>query len=514
VDGPDARDGSGPTDAPADVQGTDPHDTGDRVGAAIRRTTPTTITVIALAIVATRRYIGMANADALLPALMSTQRWTLFYWGQDRLANLVPLLTVPIRDPIWNFRIQSLLIAAAFFALGAVFVTYHAWSRRERIRPGEHAVATAVAGLAMMVPFHVIAGYRFAIEQLYFVSILCWVVAAWAWLRHRRRIASFVGLLAAMLLNPSLLLATPLAWVLDPEPDRRGRRFGEFAVASASAFGLTSLASRFFATGDEPDRPYNEFRIDHLREGVRLVVGNVAGSVRDHLAITVVVLAAALVAASFRHLAPRSIAVYLSVPAFALGWLLLFSTNGWVIQNLHEFRYFYPLYASFALYVAGASTELVLATRRWRPSPDATLRRRPVIVAEAVFLLLTVIAAIVSVGRTDVTALDATRDDLAAIREHEVRLVAGQYWSTWPTVVAARASGLDVAGASYRSDPIEDQIRSVLDDGGESSAVLCSGVGVDDCVAAVNEWSTTPWGQAEVLDEVPLVITIHPLEQP
>ena len=361
-----------------------------------------------------------------------------------------------------------------------------------------------------MVPLHDVAGYRFAIEQLYMVSILCWVVAVWTWVRLRRPIPSFVALLLAMLLNPSLLLATPLVWVLDPESERRGRRSAVFAGASAAAFALTSVATRLFATGDEPDHPYDEFRIGHLPEGVRLVAGNIAGSVRDHLAVVVVVVVVAIVAASSRHLAPRSVAVYLAVPAFAFGWFLLFSTNGWVIQNLHEFRYFYPLYVTFIMYVAGAVTELVLATRGWRRSYESVIRSRAVVLGiETGLVVALVVVGGISIRHTDVSAIDVTREPVAAAHEHDVRLVAGNYWTTWPTVVAGRAAGLDLIGVSYRSDPIRDQIREVLHDADGTANVLCSGVDVGDCVDTVNDWSTSRWGDAEVVEEWPLVISIR-----
>jgi hypothetical protein len=42
------------------------------------------------------------HADSLIPVLVSTQRWTPFFWGQDRFGMLVPLLASPIRHPLAN----------------------------------------------------------------------------------------------------------------------------------------------------------------------------------------------------------------------------------------------------------------------------------------------------------------------------------------------------------------------------------------------------------------------------
>jgi hypothetical protein len=42
------------------------------------------------------------TADTLLPILVSLQRWTPFFWEQDRIGMLVPLLTLQLRHPLLN----------------------------------------------------------------------------------------------------------------------------------------------------------------------------------------------------------------------------------------------------------------------------------------------------------------------------------------------------------------------------------------------------------------------------
>ena len=47
------------------------------------------------------------HADSLLTVLISTQRWTPFFWGQDRFGMLVPLLAMPIHHPLANLLAQG-----------------------------------------------------------------------------------------------------------------------------------------------------------------------------------------------------------------------------------------------------------------------------------------------------------------------------------------------------------------------------------------------------------------------
>ena len=59
------------------------------------------------------RAVSLAHADTLIPSLVSLQRWTLFYWGQDRWGMLLPALAMPIRHPLANLLTQLGLSTAA-----------------------------------------------------------------------------------------------------------------------------------------------------------------------------------------------------------------------------------------------------------------------------------------------------------------------------------------------------------------------------------------------------------------
>src|ERR1700685_700914 len=60
------------------------------------------------------------HADALIPVMVSLQRWTFFYWGQDRIGMLLPLLALPFHDPFVNLLIQGWM--SIFSALASYFL--------------------------------------------------------------------------------------------------------------------------------------------------------------------------------------------------------------------------------------------------------------------------------------------------------------------------------------------------------------------------------------------------------
>lgn len=61
------------------------------------------------------------NADVLLNSVMSIQNITLFYWGQNRLANILPLLTSFIKDPSINLYVVLFITAFTHYLLLFLF---------------------------------------------------------------------------------------------------------------------------------------------------------------------------------------------------------------------------------------------------------------------------------------------------------------------------------------------------------------------------------------------------------
>jgi hypothetical protein len=64
------------------------------------------------------------SSDSLIPILVSLQKWTPYYWLQDRLGMLLPLLALPLHNPQTNLLAQNYLAAAGSalaFLLAAIF---------------------------------------------------------------------------------------------------------------------------------------------------------------------------------------------------------------------------------------------------------------------------------------------------------------------------------------------------------------------------------------------------------
>ena len=82
-------------------------------------------------------------SDTLVPILVSLQKWTPFFWGQDRVGMLVPLLTLPLRHPLLNLIAQGAIYVAT--GLAAMYLL-----ARYMLRDGSYALAGTLSAVAFL----------------------------------------------------------------------------------------------------------------------------------------------------------------------------------------------------------------------------------------------------------------------------------------------------------------------------------------------------------------------------
>ena len=491
------------------------------IGHAVRTVMPTIGTIGLLVALAAHRYLPLVNADALLPALISTQHLTFYYWGQDRLASLVPALAWPVRDSIWNFRVQMLIAGFAFFSLMAMFVWFHLHATGQRVTASLLALGSLVSGLLVMAPMRAIAGYRFIFEQGYALSLVLFLAGGrWLMRQYSRQalalhVAGALMVLASLLVNPSVALLSPVFWILDDDREGRLRRLAAGAGIVAAGFIVGSVAARAFYDGPSLRSEYNDFSVARARHGLHAAVSGVLGSIQLSVAMVIGIACIVVLAWRWRSFPLRLRIAYLGAPLFGLAWLVVFSGNRWVERNLYEFRYFFTLYAAGMLILAASVTEAILLARQRLTAPRWLRAPRPIAfgVLCAVTVVLVVAIPLYATAHTDIPTLDATEPPVGAARHFDAEFVVGDYWNTWPIVVAGRGAGLDLLGVTYRSDAIDDQIHDAVDDSVARTGgvrVLCTS---GDAVACTNDFAAFTggsWVAGPAASANPLVIDLRP----
>ena len=477
-------------------------------------------TVACLVVVAMGSYIRFANADSLLYPLMSTQRLTFFYWGQDRLANVIPLLASPVSDERANFYVQMTVVGVSFFVLVMLLAWFHETADHRTTTAQSIAATTLVVGLVVIALLEGTTGHTFVFEQQYVVTMVLFVVGM-RFVASEAIVRSAVGVVMmaiSVLMISSTVLFLPFVWVLVGPGPKRMRKTAVVGAVAAVSFVVASVASSVFYDGPPQSSQYNDFSLGRLPRGLPSAIDNIVGSV--HLAPTIAVGIGAVCILVVRrsHLAADLRAMYASSVVFAAGWLLAFSANGWVEANLFGYRYFFPVYAVTIFVITGG---LIEGIRMIQPVVGRSRVARWLEVGHRAFWSFAVVLGVVMTWgvirlQSDggILVLEEVEADAQAADRLDVEAVIGGYWRVWPAVFAARADGLDVVGITYRAEAIDEEVREVL--GRVDTAdwptvqILCADVDEDECLAVLGRFTGQEWLRSDLLSEIPLVISVEP----
>ena len=425
---------------------------------------------LAAALVDLGSFHALEHGDSIVPVLVSLQRWTPFYWDQERYGMLVPLVALPVRDPLWNLILQRGLLVLSGLA-AVVLVARHVLAGRDWPLAGAVAaggllalapapwlfeylgdqpyglsLALALSGLALAEPRPAPSGEgaRRPLPRLA-LALLLVVLAHW--------VNAATGILLA-----ALAAARAGVDLLEGEPARRvrARLAGDGALLAAGLVAGQAFLRLYVALTGRPLRldlgplppaawPHawgaflgNAWR-DASAWGAILAAGAAAG-------------AALLALRPLRpHLAPALLRAG-ALLAAALVYALFAGSLRWVEANAFHWRYLAP--SAVLVHVAAAALLAEPLGRLPRLARAAGLTA----------LALVPAAALLAYGAPSPARVRADLDAVAGRHTEDVlaagcQLVAGDYWSVWPAVLHAalvsreRGAPRPVFGLSHRANP-------------------------------------------------------------
>ncbi|BDG01845.1 hypothetical protein [Anaeromyxobacter oryzae] len=411
------------------------------------------------------RLHALEHGDSIVPVLVSLQRWTPFYWDQERYGMLVPLVALPVRDPLWNLLLQRLLLVLAGLA-AVVLLARHVLAGREWRVAG--ALATVLVLLSWPAPWL----FEYLGDQPYGLGLalaLAGLAVAEPGPGGRRGPARLGAGLALVLLahwvNAATgLLLVPLAVaragvdLADGEPRRAALDRlvvdGALLVAGLAAgqvllrlYPVFSGQPLRLATGALPVAEWPRAWAAYLGRAARE-----AGAIAAATGAVAAAGAAALLLPAVR---PHARAVLLRAGALVAGaavYALLTGTFAWVRDNAWHWRYLAPAVLLVQLAAVAPLAEALAAAGR--------LARAALPGAVA----LVPLAALAAAGPPSLARVRADLDRVAGRWTEDVLaarcdLVTGDYWSVWPAVwhVAwsgrARGTPVRVYGLAHRANP-------------------------------------------------------------
>ncbi len=425
------------------------------------------------------------DADSVLPAIMSVQKLTWFYWGQNRFANLLPLLASPVRSVDANLHLQFVLRQVCGF--GAVFLVLGLVGERRFVYDRFFA---GVLALMLAAGSFVGSFFNPAVPQ----AVAAAVFAAGLWLarsdiRPRRWLVVGVLFWGAFLVDMSLaVFAVPVAFVLLAlGTGGLGSKGGCAAVTVAA--GLAWAQSQLFT----PRTPVAFRPTWHgLNDAATAILGEI-----NLTALAGGLLATAGLAACLR----RSRAAAVAVPVADLAVLGVLVATAWAYANLswvqdngNATRYYNDM-KLFAVVVPAGWAVMSLRAAAVRPGLAAVAWRiglpMAALLAVAWHAGLPGRLSFVNGDRTDPLAInDALPAILAAVPKDRPMVVTGDYWSAVPLVYLRLSGrgGRESYAATDHWNPMRPVLRRLLLSD-RAFTLVCLGTEAGRCPAVLAEWT-------------------------
>jgi len=409
------------------------------------------------------RLHAFQDSDSLLPVLVSVQRWTPFFWGQDRFGMLVPLLVMPIHHPLANLIVQGWVMTVA--ALLAPFLLARHLGIPHWFAVGALANALIVFLLSRYLQFAWLVAQPYALS----ITLATLGIAAAERTAIPRLLAAAVLMLLAHWINLGIcILVFPLLLVRG-RASVRGLVVAVVGLAGGAAMQTLGVPQTLEGLVAAPDWPHAWFML------VRTMSGQIV-----HPVWLAIIVAAALAGAIRSIRTGSAKAVWALAAAALVGctyWLAV-GTFRHVQASDYLARYVLPSVALFAVSIA---TGLIALVDR---------RLKSAVVASIAAAALT-IAALASYGVPSVGRLRRTIDrEFGAMTPYVemtgATVIAGDYWTVWPAVFHANLASYGhagrhvVFGLSYRSDATNPLWWSLV----EKQTIVLAGSRLDNTVGS------------------------------
>lgn len=400
------------------------------------------------------RLHAFLDADSLLPVFVSLQRWTLFYWGQNRFGMLLPLVARPLTDPLANLALQSGLSLFALAAALALLVRL--------VAPLPLRLPAFALLLATLVAVEGAPGLASLQGQPYPLEMALGLAGILLVEQGRRRATRALGvatLASAAWVSLALpLWAAPLVGLrlLVPAADAPPRRRTAEALAAVVAASLGGLLlSRFSAVHgtDYAPAPVATWLAGLAALTVRLAPRLAVPGLAAAILVPLLLVAVPPRAERAHGWLARAIGVLVATAALDLAAL---AASAWVRANGYRERYVFPALVLLSL---AAVLAVCAAAARY-------LSARALLAAAVAPLVAALAIELGPPSPHAVRAATAPYLRRAAVVERlRCTHLLGGYWQTWPVafaVVARRGDALHPPPPwvlSYRGEATESLWR-------------------------------------------------------
>lgn len=429
------------------------------------------------------------DADTVLPALMSIKHVTVFYWEQDRFANLVPLLLSPVKNPSVNMIVYMMVFCVSFYAL-TILMAAVAWRLVGGRRGGVGVAAClGLAGTALVFSSQASCEYMLG-SQPYALSYAL-LLGAFLLAVNRdgtgwSRWGGAVGLvfLGTGLNNSIILVGGALAfgWAV---LTRRFRTAVGFLVVLGVMFAVWYGISIPCSTGE-----YRYFGADSNH-----VVNLVEAVIRAQLYIRVIPVAVATVVLGAAFLLWRTpqdgllMRVLWLSGVTALAYFVVIAQNTHVVNMSSPPRYFFPVWFAAVFMLTCLACRVVLVLK-----PVLRMAVGVACLAGYIYFLAQPYTPL-----RDYTVFSTVRPITNSVAAQGIQFMAGTYWKAWPVVFSLMVDNRVAHGLAHRArgDAV-NVLRAIAEEEERTGSLRVACVpqanrDVEECMEQVQKVTNDVW---------------------
>ena len=424
------------------------------------------------------------NADVILNSVMSLQKVTLYYWGQNRLLNVLPFIFTGISEPSVNLFMMLFFTSTCFYLL-LYYFSRIAVKVLGIVKSDEESLKVFI----LISAFYIFIFKPFAIFEIslahieYSLPALLLSFASFNMLQKQSSKNKFLLLIVstplifiATGLNPSTLI--PLIFLaIGSIAFRKKIGFGELSlltISGASFFIWNNLSKKY------DDMQYNQFEIAILFNGLEKVLAGLF-SVINLPVLLILILFLSLIKIInllyIRNPLNNNLLYFCtnSLVIFSISWFLVFSASRWVEMNLFVWRYF--IFAIFAI--------LFMLSIHFLNFVEKLGNVTSWIFSGLIFtsVCMSLISPMILFGEYKIF------QRVNSLTEPGSNLYAGDYWVVWPSVLRDMMQGHAAYGLTFRGDANKssagEYIRNRINQNG-SVSVFCLNDKAENCINQVN----------------------------
>ncbi|MBT8568833.1 hypothetical protein G6705_02595 [Polynucleobacter paneuropaeus] len=374
------------------------------------------------------------HADILINSLMSLRNVTLFYWGQNRLINILPFLALPFRDPALNLAIILFISSLSIFLLLLVISKV---SSRFIGNPAGSPHQTIIFLLISSLFVLILNGSGIAViaighieYSMPFLFALLAVYLIWfgPFVKRANYFLSVVLVFLSMGLNPSTLVVLMFLCFARILYNRKFQAQDLLISISAStSFIAWAVISRIYG-----DVPYGKYVINKVVPGILSASSGLAGLIDIPFSLFLMAAFTAYKCYEIASFKARNDSPVIAYTFYAIGftsffWIIFFSGNYWVVANDFNVRYF--IYLIFGMFIAmGVELGGILKT----------LKKGVIAIIVLTFVCF---ASVASYATLIPYSKFSIFEEVNQLSPNSYDFYAGDYWVVWPSVLRDQMQG-------------------------------------------------------------------------